>query len=291
MAEVSEITVLSRLPVTIEIQPWFRDHCFAGKMILPAVETLAVLANEVTKFRPDIEISKMYEAHFAKFLEIGPADHELEVMVEIAEHDLGQITAKLLSKFHKKAISRIVEHGRVTFSSHRADLTPQADPTRFTLPQSAFKLSSQQVYRELVPFGKAYQNIIGDMYLFEQGAWARLMAPALPSTALGGGLGSPFPLDAAFHAACVWGQRYAGFIPFPVGFSSRTISEFTEPGATYETRVIPIEVKADELIFDLWIYTSQGELFETVCGIKMRDVSGGRLKPPTWIKCSQNAIL
>jgi len=27
-------------------------------------------------------------------------------------------------------------------------------------------------------------------------------------------LGSPFPLDAAMHAACVWGQRFGGIVPF-----------------------------------------------------------------------------
>jgi hypothetical protein len=291
MAEVSEITGLFRLPITITVQPWFRDHCFAGKVILPAVETLALLAQEVKRFRPDVDVSRMYAAGFAKFLEIGPDEKELEVIVEIHQQGSDFLTVKLITKIQRKAISRVIEHGRVTFSPPQSDLSSQANPTPFALTKSAFKVSAEKIYRELVPFGKAYQNIIGDMYVSEQGAWAKLMAPDLPLSGRDGLSGSPFPLDAAFHAACVWGQRYTGFIPFPVGFSSRTISRFTEPATAYETRVIPLEVKADEITFDLWIHNSKGVLFETVCGIKMRDVSGGRLKPPAWIKIGTEVAL
>jgi len=36
-------------------------------------------------------------------------------------------------------------------------------------------------------------------------------------------LGSPFPLDAAMHAACVWGQRFGGIVPFSCCFEKRVI--------------------------------------------------------------------
>ena len=286
MEEVPKIKGVSRLQVAIKVRPWFRDHYFAGKVILPAVETLAFLANAVKRFRPAVDLRRMSGARFAKFLEISPDERELEVIVEIQEDDNDQITAKLISKIKKKAISRIIEHGRVTFSSHRTDFTSPTDPTPFDLTESAFTISAEKIYRELVPFGKGYQNIIGNMYVTEQGAWTKLTAPDFPLSEGESLLGSPFPLDAAMHAACVWGQRYGGFIPFPVGFASRTINRFTAPATAYETRVLPVDVKADEIIFDLWIHNLQGELCETVCGIHMRDVSGGSLQPPAWIKIS-----
>jgi hypothetical protein len=45
-------------------------------------------------------------------------------------------------------------------------------------------------------------------------------------------------------------------------------------------------VKGDQesLMFDAWIYDSNGVIFEAIRGIKMRDVSRGRLHPPQWIK-------
>ncbi|MDP2644720.1 MAG: polyketide synthase dehydratase domain-containing protein, partial [Desulfobacterales bacterium] len=96
-------------------------------------------------------------------------------------------------------------------------------------------------------------------------------------------LGSPFHLDAAFHAACVWGQRYEQVVAFPVGFDHRTIYEPTRPGEIYFSRVIAVETSRDLLIFDIWIYNQQGNLCESVGRVHMKDVSAGRMKPPRWI--------
>ncbi len=283
MAHISQITDSFRLQVDIVVQPWFKDHCFAGKVILPAVETLLILAGEIKKFRPECNVKKMVDARFDKMLEIDPNDPKLNTVVEIDPHDDGSISAKLLTKIQKKTISRIIEHGRVTFASDRTDSYSQSKPLSSKLKEPVFKVTAEKIYQELVPFGKAYRNITNAISVSEEGVWARLRAPDLPLADIDGVSGSPFPLDAAFHAACVWGQRFVGFIPFPVGFASRTISKFTELGHEYQTRVIPTEIQSDEIIFDLWIYDPQGELFETVCGLRMRDVSGRRIKPPAWI--------
>jgi len=96
-------------------------------------------------------------------------------------------------------------------------------------------------------------------------------------------LGSPFPLDAAFHAACVWGQRYAGLVGFPVGFALRWLFAPTRPGSTYTARVFPKKVHPDRFLADIWITDIDGALQEAVLDVVMRDVSGGRIKPPSWI--------
>ena len=97
-------------------------------------------------------------------------------------------------------------------------------------------------------------------------------------------LGSPFPLDAAMHAACVWGQRFSGIVPFPTGFEKRIIYQKTKKKGVYLGRVVPVNIKPDSMIFDAWIYDSDGVIYESVSGIQMRDVSQGRLKPPDWIR-------
>ena len=97
-------------------------------------------------------------------------------------------------------------------------------------------------------------------------------------------MGSPFPLDAAFHAACVWGQRYVQVVAFPIGIEKRVIFEPTIPGTTYLSQIVPVRKKSDLLTFDIWIYGRDGQLYEGAWGVQMRDVSAGRLKPPRWIR-------
>ena len=72
-------------------------------------------------------------------------------------------------------------------------------------------MPSTTIYRELVPFGTAYQNIVGDLSVSPEGALAYLS---------GGGneadedlLGSPFPLDAAMHAAVFGGSALPALSP------------------------------------------------------------------------------
>jgi hypothetical protein len=144
------------------------------------------------------------------------------------------------------------------------------------------RVPAATLYRELVPFGTAYQNIVGDLAISPEGALAHLS---------GGNdeadedlLGSPFPLDAAMQAACVWGQRFSGIVPFPTGFEKRLIHQKTRKGRSYLGRVVPVSVDQESLMFDAWIYDLKGVIYETIGGIKMRDVTQGRVRPPQWIK-------
>ncbi|MFW8600674.1 polyketide synthase dehydratase domain-containing protein [Desulfobacterota bacterium M19] len=286
MAAVSQITANLRHEINIVVHPWYRDHCFAGKIILPGVESLIILAHEVRKIRPECNIRQMFDVRFDKILELNPDESKQAVIIEINEDNNESITAKLLTKSRRKTISRLKEHGRVSFRAGEADSYPSR-AADLSPQEPVLTIPAQTIYQELVPFGPAYQNIIADLRLTKRGAWAGLRAPDLTTSEITALTGSPFPLDAAFHAACVWGQRFGGFIPFPVGFSSRTIINNTKPGETYRARVIPIALKTEEIIFDLWIFDQQGKLFESVSATRMRDISGGRMKPPSWIIADQ----
>lgn len=85
-------------PVTIAVQPWFRDHCFNGKVILPAVETMEIMAGAVKEIEADTLLRGMYDARFSKFLEIPEGVTELSALVEYDERDEGEIGVKLLSR-------------------------------------------------------------------------------------------------------------------------------------------------------------------------------------------------
>ncbi len=251
---------------------------------MPAVELLIVLAKVVKNNFPQINISYLHKARFSRFLSILPDTRHLAVSVDIETADDG-VVASLVTSVKSKdgTISRTVEHARVEFTA--ADSAPSSvPPFRVVnkLEGDCISVPSTTIYRELVPFRTAYQNIVGDLSVSPEGAVAYLS---------GGGneanedlLGSPFPLDAAMHAACVWGQRFGGIVPFPTGFEKRVIYQKTKKGGAYLGRVVPVNVNHESLIFDGWIYDLDGIMFESISSIQMRDVSQGRMRPPDWIK-------
>jgi len=275
----------SLLPIALPVRPWFHDHRFNGRTILPAVESMCLLSRAAAERFPALDPKIMTNAGFTRFVEIAADAVVLEVVVKLTAEDPGVVRASLLSRSRLKAMTRVVSHCDLTFT---AAPSPPATVARLPDPPSAItalEIPAERIYRELVPFGPAYHTLRGRLRLTADLAWGRVRAPDLPRTDGGQGpLGNPFPLDGAMHAACVHGQRLVDFIPFPVGFAARTIARPTEDGETYDVRV-RLRSRADnELVYDLVILDGGGRLRETVTALRMRDVSGGRIRPPAWIK-------
>lgn len=285
MEDLSQIAESVRLPVHIPVYPYLTDHRFEGKVVLPAVETMRVLVETAKVFRPDTDITGMNHVQFDKFLYISPDTTKIDAFCDIAIYANGEINAALLTKTssRKSTIVRIKEHGTLCFPFRKPNIQPPLDLTS-ALDGVCLEIPAKKIYSDLVPFGQAYRNIHGRLIISEHGAAARTHAPSVNTAAVNfGDTGSPFPLDAAFHAACVWGQRYAQVVAFPVGIEKRVIFKPTQPGKTYLSRIIPVRKSPDLLTFDIWIYGKDGNLYEGACGVNMRDVSAGRLKPPRWI--------
>ena len=304
----------------MEVFSYLQDHHIEGKAVLPAVEALIILARiaktnfpqveplpqepespfqnatsrdgqkafnpqrELGAFCRGVNIRCMRKARFFRFLSISPEARRMEIIVDLDRTDHG-VVASLLTSVKSKTgtISRTVEHARVEFAAADSALSPMPLPIVVKkLGGNCINLPSTAIYRELVPFGTAYQNIDGDLSVSPEGALAYVS---------GGGneadedlLGSPFPLDAAMHAACVWGHRFCGIVPFPTGFEKRLIYKKTKKGGIYLGRVVPVNSEHNSLTVDIWIYDSDGVIYESISGIQMRDTSQGRLKPPEWIK-------
>jgi phosphopantetheinyl transferase len=174
----------------------------------------------------------------------------------------------------------MIEHVSITFSMK---VDAQAEPpldSILGLEGICLHLDKNRIYDELVPFKSAYQNI-NKLYVSENGALAMVNGGTADAPAET--LGSPFPLDASFHAACVWGQRYRGIVGFPVHLDLRIIRKKTRAGENYITRIVPVKTDGGVLVFNLWIYNDSGDLCEEVRGLRMKDVSGKTLLPPAWI--------
>ena len=275
-----------RLPVKMAVFPYLQDHRFEGKAVFPAVEAMQVLAQAVKNFIPQTDITAITEVKFDKFLFIPPDTEQIDALCSITSFENGDVAAALQTKTMSKkaAITRIKEHVTVYF--------PHIKPMLAGCPHSptppgksgCLEITPDQIYRELVPFGPAYHNIAENLLIYKDGAIAKLQAPINSNSVdKTGQLGSPFVLDAAFHAACVWGQRHARMVAFPVGVEKRMIFKPTQPGNRYISRAIPVRTDSDLLVFDIFIWDEDNTLFETAVGVHMRDVSGGRIKPPRWI--------
>ena len=284
MENISGLNERQRYPFDLEIYPYLRDHHLEKRAILPAVESLIILAGACRAVSLQRGIKCIRKAAFSRFLYLAPDNHRQPAVIDIIKTEGGNMIASLLTSVQSKTgtISRHVEHARAEcMISGFEETGPPPFRTVDKLKGSCISIPSAAVYRDLVPFGIAYQNIIGDLSVSSEGALGYVSGGNFEAD--DELLGSPFPLDAVMHAACVWGQRFAGKVCFPVGFEKRLIYQKTEKGQEYLGRVVPVSITRESLIFDVWIYKDD-VLYESVSGIIMKDVTNGRMNPPDWIK-------
>jgi hypothetical protein len=278
------------VPVVIPIPAYRRDHLVSGRVVLPAVEALQILARTLPA-AADVNPVIQKRGGFSRLLTIDPQLSELAAVHECSRYADGGCLSRLATSLagRQSAWTRRVEHVSVWFPPTAGEkegpvsgVAPVFDEA-MVMEGPVFTLSSGRLYEELVPFGPAYQNVTGEVRLTAAGAVARVSGGAFPDAV--GRLGSPFPFDAALHVACVWGQRYRGTVAFPVGFHLREIHVLTQAGKTYLCGVLPLpEENPGVLRFDIVLSGEDHETVEVIRGIEMRDISGGRLKPPAWVK-------
>jgi hypothetical protein len=277
------------IPVSISIPEYLRDHCYEGRAVLPAAEALQILARSLPRDIDHCDPLIQEGGEFSRLLQIDPGVNTLLLFHEIRLSYEGKMQSRLntLHSGRQTQLNRRITHVSVNFSSgetyrQRERQTPKtsvdADPWKGPL----FIFSCQQLYRDLVPFGLSYRNVITDVTLDGSGAGAGVSGGEIREAI--GPLGSPFPFDAAMHVACAWGQRYGNIVAFPVGFERREILTPTSAGETYLCRVIPLAGEGSFLRFNICLYDEKRKLVEIILGLKMRDISGGRLKPPAWVR-------
>ena len=68
MEKLSQISNTVRQPGQINIPAYFRDHYVEGRVVLPAVEAMCVLAQAVRQQQPDTDLKRMNSIRFGKFL-------------------------------------------------------------------------------------------------------------------------------------------------------------------------------------------------------------------------------
>ncbi len=284
MADLSRQNLKERFPWTLSLKSYLRDHFFEGKAVFPAVEAMITLARAIKSRYSQSTFPHMVNAQFPRPLTIDPDVDQRDVQIE-TERSNDKIHASLLTsvQIRNSSMSRMLSHAKVTFIQD-ACLPDEGMSFRTArkLEGECIHVPAPSIYRELIPFGPAYQNIDGDLSVSTEGALAELSGGS--GEADDSLLGSPFVLDAAMHAACVWGQRFTDIVPFPVGIDERMIYAPTKKGGSYLARVSPVDINNRLLIFDVRIFDQDGIICEKISGLRMQDISGGGMRPPEWIK-------
>ena len=271
------------LPLSIPVYSYLLDHHLDGKVILPAVEILKHLAVSVLSYVPSVNVRFISNASFDRFLLIEAGASSIIAANELIFHEDGLVSSKLITEGKLKGgIRRTKEHASICFPGVGSPITEMQTDIVTALEGNCFQISAQRLYSELVPFGPAFHTIKDTVTFSENGAVARLRAPDY-SGALEP-LGSPFPFDGALHAACAWCQRFCGIVAFPVGFDERVIVKPIVPGEVTICRMVPTSVHKGVIRFDIWLHDQEGILREMAKGVAMRDVAGGRMTPPAWVR-------
>jgi hypothetical protein len=274
-----------RFTVQVPLPPWLKDHRFNGRVVLPAVAAIELLAARVCAIYPAADICAMTQARFLRFLEIPPETPRIDVQVELEREETGPVLARLVTRNRRATMTRMIQHCELFFAAGPPAPAITGEPAAPSPAAVTLNLSAGQIYNELVPFGPTFRTLQDQLVLTQNTARGMVLAPDLPSpTASPALLGSPFPMDGAMHAACVHGQFQVDFVPFPVGFAVRTIIHPTQVGERYHVQAHLRALTTDELTYDLKILDGEERVREQVTGLRMRDVSGGRIRPPAWTR-------
>ena len=288
MEDISTVTQNARLPIAIDLQPYMLDHHFDGKPVLSAVEAMQLLAGTAKEYLPRIDPFRICQATFDKFIYLEQVSDKTvtEIYNDLEIDEKGQVSAKLVTKnrFKKAAITRLKEHVTLRFDEAPLERSVPEFKSATSLKGKPFMVTTEALYRDLVPFGSSFQNLKDMVALTEDGAVVGIRAACMSAPLEP--LGSPFSIDAAFHAACAWGQRFYPVVGFPVAFDERIIFKPTRPNVTYISRIMPVKHQTDPMVlyFDIFIFDENGVIHEALYGLQLKDVSGGRLKPPQWIQ-------
>jgi len=264
------------LPVALPDLLEWSDHAIQGKATVPAVLLLDLLVRQTTEqagLDPTDSPLVMRDAIFPRFL---PADEVERCTFELTLEDVeGAGTRATLT-------SRIALAGGIGRTRTHAAITLGGSATALPAPQVVgdFELTAERAYTEVIPFGPRYRNLRGPIQLGRDGgsAWVRSPEPAFPQPSRAG---CPYLFDSAMHLACLWGQRYAGVVAYPTGFSARVIAS---PLAHGQRRcvVVPRSIEPRALTFDLWLTDEDHRVCDAIIGLAMAPVARGQ-EPPAWI--------
>lgn len=273
-------------PVTLPVLPEWVDHAIQGKATVPVALLLDLMVRVASEQNVVSEANApliIRDAFFPRFLPAHEVPHcTFEIAFEISFDDAAGESAKVDTR--ATLTSRIALAGGINRTRTHIALTLGGSTSPLPAPSPTTNddivLPADRIYAELIPFGPRYRNLRDSVRLSRAGGVGCVRSP-LPVGSEPSRAGCPYLFDAAMHLACLWGQRYAGVVTYPTGFSTRAIAL---PLAHGERRcvVAPRSVEPRNLVFDLWLTDENDRVCDTIAGLTMVPLAGGA-RPPDWI--------
>ena len=284
-------TVPRTLPVTLPDLPALADHAIQGKATVPATWLLDLLVRTATEAKAGASLTTdpaphplvMREAIFPRFL---PADEVEQCTFTVALDDVVGKDAKECTR--ATLTSRIALVGGICRTRTHAAVTLGGSVPRVPSPPAEIacdlELPAERAYAELIPFGPHYRNLRGEIRLGLDGGagWVASPTPVGPEPSRAG---CPYLFDSAMHLACLWGQRYAGVVAYPTGYSARVITSplaFGQRRCVVVARSVELSVESRGLTFDFWLSDENHCVCDATVGLTMAPLARGA-QPPAWI--------
>ncbi len=274
MEEFPAIGFKSRYPIQICLYPFLQDHRIATGAVLPAVQSMQILASLITDQFPGYCSTTLQNVSFVKLLHLPAETKQIAAFCEAEILENKQLQLKLLTKSRSKSgIVRSLLHACLEVGQG-----PEKQIASVFNGEDNFdgQIPVSDIYPGLVSFGENFQNIVEPVKVNDRGAITKVFGGnPVPGP---GTLGSPFPLDAAFQAACAWGRYYTQRICFPVSFQKRSIVRPTRPLENYKTIIRLKSQVVETLEFDLSLQDDSGDLYEQLEGLKMKEIGIGSVQ-------------
>jgi hypothetical protein len=265
------------LPVILPDPREVADHAIAGKVTFPAVELLDIVIRQAGLAAATLPLA-MSDAVFPRFL---PADEVPSCELMLAFERLQKppfvgTRAALSSRITLPGgILRTRVHLAVTLGGEIAAMSAPPKTMDFEIDVPA-----KRIYDEAIMLGPRFRSLRETARLGHKAATAIVRSPEpardQPSLA-----GCPFLLDGAMHLACLWGQRYAGYVAYPTGFVARLVTAPIAQGQR-QCILVPREVQARQFSCDLWLVDEAGYVSDAMVGLTLAPLSAGP-RPPSWL--------
>ncbi len=269
MEQLPELGQSTSFELAIPVHSCFFDHAVNGKPVLPAVEAMEILTGFASnKLSSNCE-NYLFNASFGKFLPLSPQKDSVDAIIEVERVEDSVFKASLQTKVqYTSGISRRLTHASVHYTNEIPPLTN--DLIEIDIQPTQNQITAAEIYRDIIPFGKNYQNLRDPIEMTPQHVTSGLYSGA--KLAGERKLGSPFTLDAAFHSACAWGERLHQKVIYPIGFGKRYIPKPTSFESSYKGVVIFKETQSQIFLFDLFILDMNGNLREVVFDLQMKEI-------------------
>jgi hypothetical protein len=268
------------VPIALPPMTDVADHAIAGKATVPAVFLLDLLVGKIVDAEAPLPLV-LKNVAFPRFLLVDELPKCTLALGMEPPDALLDIRAAITSRIALAGdMTRTRVHLAATVGG-RALVPPDAPvaelPREWALD---FETAADRVYSDLVRFGPRFRSLRDSVRLGWDGASAIVASPspALPTPSRAG---CPFLFDGAMHLACVWGQRFAGYVAYPTGFATRIVTAPLAHGRRV-CRMVPREVGPRRLTCDLWLGDEDGTVHDAILGLTMAPLAAGP-PPPDWI--------